>query len=51
MSVCAFNFLPKGKYSNLFILAAFSIKSFSGKIFLLVKNSHLLTFYDDKSEM
>ena len=38
MSVCAFNYFPKCKYSNLFIEAAFSSKSF------LVK--HLLTFPD-----
>ena len=31
MSVCYFNSLPDGKYSNLFIEAAFFNKSFSGK--------------------
>ena len=43
MSVCAFNSLAKGKHSNLFIVAAFSNKSFSSKISLSVKNSYLLT--------
>ena len=37
MSVCAFNSLPKGEYLNLFIVAAFSSKSFSGKTSLPVK--------------
>ena len=32
-------------------LAAFSIKSFSGKISLPVKNSYFLTFPDDKTEI
>ena len=50
MSGCAFNFLPKGEYSNLFIVAAFSSKSFSGKTSFPVKNSYLLTFPDDKAE-
>ena len=49
MSVCAFNFLPKGGYSKLFIVAAFSSKSFSGKTSLPVENSYLLTFPDDKA--
>ena len=48
MSVCVFNYLPKGKYSNLFIIAAFSSKSFSGQTSLPVKNSYLLTFPDIK---
>ena len=51
MPICAFNFLSKGEYSNLFIAAAFSSKSFSGKISLPVKNSYLLTFPDDKAEI
>ena len=51
MSVCAFNILPKDDYSNLFIVAAFSSKSFSGKTSLLVKNSYLLTFLDNKAEI
>ena len=49
MSVCAFNSLPKGKYSIVFIVAAFSSKSVSGKTSLPVKNSYLLTFPDDKA--
>ena len=51
MSVCAFNYLSKGKYSNLFIAAAFSSESFSSKAYLLVKNSYLLTFLDDRAEI
>ena len=51
MSVYAFNPLPKGKYSNLFIVAAFSNKSFLSKTSFLVKNSYLLTFSDDKAEI
>ena len=51
MSVCAYNSLPRGEYSNLFIVAAFSSKSFSDKTSLLLKNSYLLTFPDDKAEI
>ena len=51
VSVCAFNSLPNGKYSNLLNVAAFSIKSFSGKTSLLVKKSYLQTFPDDKAEI
>ena len=51
MSVCGFDLLPKGEYSNLFIVAAFSSKSFSGKTSLLVKSSYLLTFPVDKVEI
>ena len=51
MSACAFNSLPKSQYSNLFIVAAFTNKSFSGNTSLPVKNSYLLTFPDDKTEM
>ena len=51
MSVCAFNSLPNGEYSNLFVVAAFSSKSCSGKTSLPVKNSYLLTFPDDKAEI
>ena len=51
MSVCAFNSLPKGQYSNIFIVAALSSKSFSGKIYLPVKNSYLLTFPDNTAEI
>ena len=46
MSVCAFNYLPKGEYSNIVIVAAFLSKSFSGKTSLPLKNSYLLTFPD-----
>ena len=51
MSVCAFNSLHNGEYPNLFIIAAFSSKSFSGKTSLPVKNSNLLTFPDDKADI
>ena len=51
MSLCAFNSLPNGEYSNLSIVAAFSSKSFSGKTSLPVRNSYLLTFSDDKAEI
>ena len=51
MSVCAFNSLLKGEFSNLFIIAAFSNKYFSGKTPLSVKNSYLQTCPDDKGEM
>ena len=49
ISDCAFNSLSKGEYSNYFIVAAFSSKSFSGKTSFPVKNSYLLTFPDDKT--
>ena len=51
MSVCAFNSLPDKKYSNLFIVTAFSSKYFSGKTSLPVKNLYLLAFRHDKAEM
>ena len=51
MSVCDFNSLHNGEYSNLFIVAAFSSKSFSGKTSLPVKNSCLLAFPYDKAEI
>ena len=50
MSVCDFNSLPNGEYSNLFIVATFSSNSFSGKTSLPVKNSYLLTFPDEKAK-
>ena len=50
MSVCAFNSLSNGEYSNLFVVTAFSGKSFSGKTSLPLKKSYLLTFPDDKAE-
>ena len=51
MSVCALNSLPSGEYSNLFIVAAFSNKPFSGKTSFPVKNSYLLMFLVDKAEI
>ena len=51
MSACAFNSLPKDEYSNLFIVAAFFNKSFSGKSFLPVRNSYFQTFPDNKAEI
>ena len=51
MSVCAFNSLPNGEYSNLFIVAAFSSNSFSGKTSLPVRNLYLLTLPGDKIEI
>ena len=51
MSVCTFNSSPKEEYSNLFIVAAFSNGSFSGKTSLPARNSYLLTFPDDKAEI
>ena len=51
MPVCAFNSLPKGKYSNLLIVATFSSQSFSGKTSLPVKNLYLLTFPDGNAEI
>ena len=49
--VCFFNSLPNGEYSNLFNVAAFSSKSFSGKTSLPVRNSYLLTFPNDKAKV
>ena len=49
MSVSFFNPLPKGEYSKLLIVVAFSNTSFSGKTSLLVKNAYLLTFSDTKA--
>ena len=46
MSVFDLNSLPKSKYSNLFIVAALSNKSFSSKTSLSVKDLYLVTFYD-----
>ena len=51
MSVCSFNSFPNGVYSNLFNVAAFSSKSYSGKTSLPVKNSYLLKFPDYKAEI
>ena len=46
MSFCGFNSFLNGKYLNLFIVAAFSSKFFSGNPSLPVKNSYLLEFVD-----
>ena len=51
MSFRALNSLPNREYSNLFNVAAFSKKCFSGKKSLLVKNSSLLTCLDEKAEL
>ena len=51
MSVCAFNYFLKGQYTNLFIVAGFSSKSFPGKTFFPVKISYLLTFPHDKAKI
>ena len=52
MSVCAFNSLPKGEYSNLFSVVVFYGKSFSGKTSLPVLNFYLLlTFRYDKADI
>ena len=51
MSVCIFDCLPKGEYSNLLIVAAFSSNSSSGKTSWPVKNSYLPTFPDDRVEI
>ena len=51
MSVCASNSLPKGKYSNFFIAAALYRNFYLGKTSLLVQNSYLLTFPDDKADI
>ena len=51
MSGCHFNSLPKEKYPNHFIVAAFSNELLTGKTFLPFKNSCLLTFPDDKAEI
>ena len=51
MSICYFNSLPNGEYSNLFIVAAFYNSPFSFKTPSLVKNSYLPTFPDDKADI
>ena len=51
MSVCAFNSLPKGEYSIILVVAAFSTKSFSSKNIFPVKNSYLLIFREDKAKI
>ena len=49
MLVCAFSCLPDNERSNLFVVAAPSSKSFSGKTSLLGKDLYLLTPPDDNS--
>ena len=51
VSFCGFNSLPNSEYSNLFIVAVFSSKSFSGKTSLPDKNSYLLISPDYKAEI
>ena len=51
MSLCFFNSLYNGKYSNLLIVAAYSNSPFSGKTSLTFKNSYLPTFTDDKAKV
>ena len=51
ISVCAFNSLPNGEYSNLLNGAAFCNKSFLDETSLPVENSYLLTFSDDIAEI
>ena len=51
MSVCPFNSLPKGQYSNLFIVAVFSSNYFTGKTSLPVKKLIFTKFPDDKTEI
>ena len=49
MSLCSFNSLPSGEYSNLLIVAAFSNSPFSGKTSLSDKSSYLPMFLDEKA--
>ena len=51
MSVCFFNSLPNGEYSNLLIVAAFSNKPFSGKTSFPVESSSLPTIPDNNVEI
>ena len=46
-----FNSLPKGEYSNLFTVAAFSATCFLGKTSVPVKSWYLLTSPDGKAEI
>ena len=50
ISVCFFNSLPNGEYTDLLIVAAFPNKSFSEETFSSVKNLHLPKFPDDKAK-
>ena len=51
ISDCFFSSLPNSKYSNFYIVAAFSNKSFSGETSLPVRNSYLSRFPDDEVEI
>ena len=51
MSVWFFSSLPNNEYSNLLSIIANSSKYFSGKTSSPVKNSYLLTFFDDEAEI
>ena len=51
MSVCAFNSLLNGEYSNLLIVTAFSNSCLSSKTSLHVKNSYSPTLLDDQAEI
>ena len=51
MSVCLFNSLPSGEYSNYLVVAAFSNKPFSSKTSSPVKYSYLPTFPEDKARI
>ena len=51
MFVFTFNSVRNGEFSNLFIIAAFSNKSFSDKKYLPVINSYSLTYPDDKAKI
>ena len=51
MPDCAFNSSPNNEYSNLFIVTAFSNRSFLCKTTLSVRNSYLQLFPDDKAEI
>ena len=51
MSVWDFYSFHDGEYSGIFIVAAVSSKSFSGKTPLPVQNSYLPTFFYDETEI
>ena len=50
-SVCFSNLLTNGDYSDLLTAGAFSDNYFSDKTYLLVTNSDILIFPDDKAEI
>ena len=50
MSAYFFNLVTNSEYSNLLIVAAFSLFIF-GKISLAVKNSYIPTFTDDEAKI